>query len=337
MVDGKRKYESFTAETRREAEKQAADFAAERERAGMLRDRPEKLTVAEALTKYIDDRDNVLSPSTLRVYEGYSRNSNGSIASCQLGEITQDEIQRWINALAAEHKPKTVRNAFGLLSAVMRVYVPSWQIRVHLPRVDREPPSIPEPTDVNKIMSTIHDIKTYAALLLAAECGLRRSEVGMLEWDRIDLVGAKMYINKALVYGRHGKWVIKGTKSRKGTRWVDIPPPVVEALSSLPRDNPRVFHPMSPGAISQRIKHVIDSLGMTYTMHRMRHYHASIMNALGVPDKYAAEQLGHADTRITRDVYQHTMQSKRTEMADLIGKFYAMQNVVQNADGKTEE
>ncbi len=75
---------------------------------------------------------------------------------------------------------------------------------------------------------------------------------------------------------------------------------------------------------------------MEYNMHRLRHYHASIMLALGVPDKYAAEQLGHSDTRITRDVYQHSIQALKAEIAQQIAVFYSMQHEKQHGLGKDE-
>jgi hypothetical protein len=60
--NGKRKYRSVTADTKKEAV----------ERAAQIENRPQnasKMTVGEAVRHYIDIRENVLSPATVRGYE----------------------------------------------------------------------------------------------------------------------------------------------------------------------------------------------------------------------------------------------------------------------------
>lgn len=56
--NGKYIYESFTAPTKREAERMAAEWAMERE------SRPESMTVESAIDKYIMLKEPRLSPST---------------------------------------------------------------------------------------------------------------------------------------------------------------------------------------------------------------------------------------------------------------------------------
>jgi hypothetical protein len=55
------------------------------------------------------------------------------------------------------------------------------------------------------------------------------------------------------------------------------------------------------------------------------------MKALGIPDLYIAEHLGHGDTRITKDVYEHSMQHKRNETAELVNEFFEQRNKMQHA------
>ena len=58
--NGKNKYKSFTAPTKKEAEFQAAQYAMERkERENGA------MTVQEAIDRYIDAKEGVLSPSTV--------------------------------------------------------------------------------------------------------------------------------------------------------------------------------------------------------------------------------------------------------------------------------
>lgn len=50
----------------------------------------------------------------------------------------------------------------------------------------------------------------------------------------------------------------------------------------------------------------------------LRHYNASIMLALNVPDKYAMERMGYSTPATLKKVYQHTMAGKRAEVNSMI-------------------
>ena len=62
--NGKRKYQSFTAETKKEAEFLAADYSLNKK----LRSSTHSITLYDGYTRYIESKSNVLSPSTLREY-----------------------------------------------------------------------------------------------------------------------------------------------------------------------------------------------------------------------------------------------------------------------------
>ncbi len=77
----------------------------------------------------------------------------------------------------------------------------------------------------------------YAVYVTDFGTGLRRSEIAALKWDNVDLENKIVTVEKAKVkmntYAEEGpktKLVIKGTKSKKGTREVSLPDDVVEAL-----------------------------------------------------------------------------------------------------------
>lgn len=64
---GKNHYESFTAPTKAEAEMIAAEFKASKDRKSK-----HDLTVEEAVNGYIQAKDGVLSPTTIREYRNPS-------------------------------------------------------------------------------------------------------------------------------------------------------------------------------------------------------------------------------------------------------------------------
>lgn len=86
-LDGKRHYESFTDDTKKEAELMAAEFAYSKRTKG----RNPEMLFKEALDKYCELKSNVLSPSTLKEY------NRGTI----------DEYTQKYNNMALQHFGKT--------------------------------------------------------------------------------------------------------------------------------------------------------------------------------------------------------------------------------------
>lgn len=114
----KRKYKSFTAPTKREAEFLAAEYVAKKKRpAG-------RMTVGEAIDRYIESKDGVLSPTTVSGYRKIRRNYLPQLMPVQLDRLTEEEVQRAVNEDAKRLSAKTVISAHGLLTATLRMFVP---------------------------------------------------------------------------------------------------------------------------------------------------------------------------------------------------------------------
>jgi integrase len=55
------------------------------------------------------------------------------------------------------------------------------------------------------------------------------------------------------------------------------------------------------------------------SIHGLRHTHATLLLRVGVPVKAVSEQLGHAQARITLDVYAHFRNIKQDRAKESIG------------------
>lgn len=93
-TDGERKaiYQSFTASTKREAERAAAIWAANK-----TTQRPENITVKVAIDKYITAKETVLSPSTIDGYRKMQRNDYKDIETYNLRQLDSTIMQVWIS------------------------------------------------------------------------------------------------------------------------------------------------------------------------------------------------------------------------------------------------
>ena len=303
---GKRQYKSITAPTKKEAEYQAAQYALTHKL-----DRPSNMTLGDAYVSYIRSKDSILSPSTLRGYEKVMRNHLQSLMSVRLSDLSQAQIQSAINAEAAVHSPKTVRNIHGLLSAVLRVYLPDMALHTALPQKKRPELYVPSSDDISKILAACAGTELEKAIMLAAFGSLRRSEISALTKD--DINGSTITISKAMVRAPDSQWVVKQPKTDAGYRILTLPEFVIDRISQC---EDRVVA-LTPGSITNAFVLLLKRLDIPkFRFHDLRHYQASILHAMGVPDKYIIERGGwHGDATL-KAIYQHTMDEKRKKSRD---------------------
>ena len=314
MVDGKRI--SITDPDPKAAEARAAAVKAKLEEAKRS---PRSMTVGEAIDRYIESKDSVLSPSTVSGYRRIRSNALQGIMDIKLPDLTQEKVQREINKMAKDKSPKSVRNAHGLLSATLAEYKPEMVLRTTLPQKQRIEIHVPSEDDLRKILATATGTDMELPLLLAVWLGLRASEIRGLSWDCIS--GDTLHIKQAIVEGENGP-ALKGTKTYSGNRKLTLPPHIKALIDQLPRDREYLI-PMSGQALYKRFCRICEKAGVPhYRFHDLRHSNASVMLALGIPDKYAMERMGHATNNMLKNVYQHTMQTKRDETANRVNSFY---------------
>lgn len=299
-AQGKRHYESFTADTKKEAEYLAAEFAVSKKTKG----KNAEMSFKDALDKYCSLKSNVLSPSTLREYKRMSLKSYTQLLDLPLKSFTQDIIQSWVNEYAADHSPKSTRNAHGLLSAVLDTFAPEIHFKSTLPQKIKKDLYVPSDDDIKALLAYFADTDKdmEAAVYLAAFGTLRRSEVCALTAD--DVNGNIISVNKAMVERDNNDWVIKTTKTVSSTRLIEMPKFVID---KLPKSGPLVG--ISPDQVSQRFTRALDHLGIThFRFHDLRHYAASIMHAIGVPDQYIMQRGGWSSDRTLKAVYRGTIE-----------------------------
>lgn len=236
-----------------------------------------------------------------------------------LKSLSQEQVQRYINKLAKEHSPKYVSNVHGLLSAAISTYRAEMTLRTTLPQKEKKEIQIPTIEEIQMLAAAAKGTKFELPFCLAVWMGLRTSEIRGLTWDCIE--GDALHVKQARVKGV-GKEFSKLTKTYSGDRKIRIPPYISELLAAQPRTGEFVV-PCGRNYLYKHLALLCDKCGLShYRFHDLRHVQASVMLALGVPDKYAMERMGHASTNMLKNVYQHTMRSKSDEVADAVDNFF---------------
>lgn len=319
---GKGIYKSITKPTQNECIKAAmqykADHLDEKEKARELSG-----TVGAAVDKYISSKSSVLSPSTIVGYKRIRVNYFLDLAEENLVDVDTDILQRAVNAEAALHSPKTVKNAFGLFSSALRQYAPGIDLsRVTLPKNPHIEIEIPSDPEVAAMLAAADRAQNglFLPLCFAVYCGMRRSEIAALTWEDVNLDSDTISINKAIVKGT-ASFVTKGTKTAAGSRVIPIVPPLHDVLAAI-ENRPGSVCSLNPDQIEKRYITLRDRLGFTYNFHSLRHYFVSVLLKLGIPKNYIADYVGHETENMIDRVYGHIMADKKTESDSIIGGYF---------------
>lgn len=193
-----------------------------------------------------------------------------------------------------------------------------------------------------------HRAGIWAMLMLLA--GLRRGEMMALRWENVDLDSRQLTVAEVAVIRKNTTTIEQRTKSEAGIRVLPICQPLWDALDTTPVDqrtglicvsakcqrntessfsrgwdgfNRAMQRILNGEPVNQQGKRTAGTKtalltatdGLQYVRfdvkaHDLRHTFATALFDAGVPAKAAQYYLGHADIRITLDLYTHLSQAK---------------------------
>lgn len=325
MENGKRRYKRFTAPSKKEAEYLAAEFVAKKKRP------VGRMTVGEAIDRYIESKDGILSPTTINEYRKMRRNYLQDIMQIQLDRLTREDVQRAVNNEAKIHSAKTVINAHGLLASTLKMHTPDFVLRTTLPRkVKPLRRNLPTSEDIMRVM---HGEPAELPVLLALCLCLRMSEVRGIRKSAVrdDTLAIERVI--VTVDGQH---IEKELAKTDATRRIErLPQFLHDLILSQPTDYATT---MTGQAIYKQFTRRMAAAGFPgVRFHDLRHISASDMHAHGISDRVAAERGGWAGTQTMREVYQHSFGSDRQKADQIMIDYYQkMHDTTQNATQSNE-
>ena len=304
--DGKRY--SFTSKDKETAKENARTFL-------KVKADVTAMPLGDAIDSYIELKRNVLSPSTIKGYEQIRQAYLPELMKIPIQELNSIVMQRAINVISANHSPKTVRNIYGLISSVIKLYAPALSFAVRLPQKRRVVYNLPTTQEVAQMVAESLTEELRTAIMLAAFCGLRRSEIIALESD--DIAGDTIHVHRAAVHDSEYNVVMKSPKTYESDRYVRMPDLVREQIAGK---TGRIC-PIGLSTLTRQFVTLRKSLGLRCRFHDLRHYYASFQHAIGIPDQYIMQSGGWRSDSILKSVYRNTLDDVKKENDDQINSF----------------
>ena len=317
--NGKRRGKTFSASTRKEARLKASEWELNHK----LEQKP-SICVLDALNTYIENKEAVLSPSTVRSYKGivktcFESEPIGAIPICSLSQM---DIQAWINSFVGKLSPKSIIDRYALLKASICAVDRSFDLSlITLPQKEKHSGFTPSDTQIKQLIEYTKRQERpdlYRAVLLCSFGLLRRSEVCAITSE--DIHGNSIDINKAMVKDDVGAWVIKKTKTVESTRTIEYPSFVIDELKGI---SGRII-PINPDALSRRFERALRFSKLPhFGMHAMRRYGASILHALNVPDLYIRQRGGWSTDAVMKSIYINEIDEEKRKQLDKINAHFS--------------
>jgi integrase len=354
-VTGKRRQRSKGGfRTKREAQAALSEALAAY-RAGTLVE-ASRLILGVFVDEWLPTMAGNLEPNTHEVYGHYARAYiKPRLGHVRLQQLTATNLRALYTELAASGgrrgqglKPKTVKNVHTLIHRALEDAVDQGLVTRNVaalrsarpPKLERVERGVRSPEDLRSFLKAMEADRLAALWLLLATTGLRRSEALGLPWRAIDLDSGQLRIVQKLVTIAGKPAIRLGTKSPAGRRSIALDPATVTALKvhrerqleerrargEAWQDHGLVFTredgtPLRPTQLTRVFGRLVREAGLPHlTLHGLRHTYATASLQAGVPVKVVSQRLGHANTAITSDLYQHVLKAMDADAAATVAR-----------------
>lgn len=274
------------------------------------------VTVGEAIEQYISERENILSPSTIRGYRIIQRNRFQSIQHLKISAVKN--WQKVVNEEAKICAPKTLKNAWLFLVSVLHQQGAEVG-KVALPAIPKSTHPFLDYEQIKTFMAAVEGTEIEIPCLLALH-GFRCSE--MLPMTKESKVGNLLVMNGTMVPDQDNNFVYKQTaKNETSNRSVPI---IIPRLAELidATDGPLVK--MHPNALRKAINRACEKNGLPEVgIHGLRHSFASLCYHLGLSEMQTMELGGWKDASTMRKIYTHLAQQDKNRSVKVLTDFFA--------------
>jgi integrase len=293
----------------------------------------DSITLSKAIDRYIKNRENVLSPSTIRGYRTIQKSRFQGLMDRKIPSITASQWTAAVNQEAKLCSAKTLKNAWRFIASVVKDSgntVP----RVTLPQVIPAEKAFLEPEQIPDFIQAVHGTPVEIPALLALH-GLRRSELLALTWDTVDTKNAVLHVSGAVVQDEDNAYVHK-KENKNVTSHRDVPIIIPELTAALiAADHSRPVVQYAPNSIRTAINRVCQLNGLPKVgVHGLRHSFASLCYHLDVPEKVVMELGGWKDDHTMRRIYTHLAQKDRDSNVLELRNFFDTRHKTRHENGQ---
>lgn len=312
IVDNKKIKRSFTAPTARQAEIEAEQWQTH---CRIIGQDSTRMTVKEAMDRYIADNKNELSPSTIREYTRISNKDMQDLINKPLYSLSCPIIKSSINKSLETLSPKTIKNRYGFLQRILSVYYPDFIWAISYPKQRKKQKKFFSNDQIKQLFralkGTDFEAEAYLGML-----SLRASEIAGLKWAEIDLENKAINVCRAKVINKDNLVEEKDeTKTEMSTRTIYIPDYLCEILAARRLNSEsEYFTDIPPNRFWAHFNRILKRNKIEpMPFHDLRHIYSSVSSSLGIDTQIRMLNGGWSNEHIMNGTYRHPMSEAQIE------------------------
>jgi integrase len=345
MVAGVRR--TVYGKTRKEA---AEKLACIKQQAGYgALPNPRQRTVSDLLDAWLAAASPTLKPRTLHDYtQEVELHIKPVLGHIRLSRLEPAHIQVLLVSVQKQGHRRLAQRLYAYLHRACKLGVMwGWLAtnpvdRVLRPQCRAERKELWTPEELSAFLTSTHDHWLQPLWVFLVATGCRLGEALALCWEDVDLQARTVRIGKTL-HRIGGKWVVTEPKTKSAVRTITLPPEGMAALRKQRAqqaewrlragpdwtDTGLVFtgkhgQPLGQSTVNHALRRECLRLGVhVLSAHSLRHLHASLLLAEGLPLPEVSRRLGHANPNITATIYAHAI-STDDMAAQAIGRVLRM-------------
>lgn len=329
-ANGKRQNRTIgTYPTKREAEKAERDALVARDRGTLLR--PDTTTVGQLLDEWVKvELPKRVRPENRTVYEIVIRKHlKPTLGEVPVQKLTTQHVETLLAGMQERGLSSSLITKTRMrLSSALKMGV-RWGIvganvaeAAKAPRIEYKTSPIWTPEEVATFLDAVAGDDLWPLWLLYVELGARTSELLGLGWEDVDLERGTLRLGRQVIRLLRGVPTVKGEgKSKAAGRTIRLTPNTVAELKAyrkvwLERKLAaptwggdflfcgRDGKPLGANNVRKRFDRRVRAAGVTpITPHGIRKTAITHLIANGASPKAVSQRVGHADSRITLDIY----------------------------------
>lgn len=292
-------------------------------------------TLGQWLDKWLTTYKKVsLKPTTYSNYQADIDWIKPIIGDNKLQKVATSTVQDFINTMVYEKNlsPRTVNDCINLLSNALNYAVKLKLIEsnpcdfVQKPKAVRKEMKIWTPEQMYQFKNICAGYYLEAAMQLLMY-GLRRGEILGLTIENVNFRKSYITIKNTLVKTTDGVVLQETPKTSASRRIVPIASDTMRLLKEVigGREEGLVFQTnegnyIHPRSFQRSFDMLIKRAKLPkIRLHDMRHSTVSLLLSSGCDVKTVSQLVGHANTKVTLDIYTHSTFDKQREAVTVIG------------------
>ncbi len=294
------------------------------------------LIMKEVMIQWIENKQYSIKKST---YVAYKRMIEKTLipicGNLSIGTIDCKTIKNVIEQLLQKYSAKTARDIFGVFNQIVQYADDNEYLNHKILTNIKIPYQRKTPIVLTRLEQTI--LTSYLmkntdllklGVLLCLYTGIRLGELCGLQWGDIDLRRNLIHIRRSVQRLSDGNgqtsFLIDSPKTNNSEREIPIPSFLIAYIKNNKAKNDSAYLTSGndqftqPRTYQNRLKAYLKACDLPlYHFHTLRHTFATRAIELGFDAKSLSEILGHANVKITLDLYVHPSIELKQQQMDL--------------------